>query len=373
MADETPTGRRAGHRGGEPAHGGPRPAADRRAGPADHRRGRAGQRGGARGAARDRAARPWRWSRRSTPAGAGSTWAPAPAAGSARSTPPRSRRPSGCRRSGCRRSSRAGPRRWSARSKAPRTTSRRRRASSTSSSSARATPWSRSPRAAARRSRSSALEHARRRGARAIAITCAPGSPLAKAAEIAIVAVVGPEVIAGSTRMKGGLAQKMILHTLSTAVMVRLGRVQGNLMTGLLAVNSKLQDRGVRILCELTGRRPRRRGARARGGRAARSRRRSKSSRAAARTPGLEAAFQRRRRVERVRRDDAVGVEADHQVHASRSCRTACSGSGRRSRCGGRPRRRCATARRTCGARRRAWCGRSGAGRSCRSGSRGRR
>src|SRR5262245_43498356 len=98
-----------------------------------------------------------------------------------------------------------------------------------------------------------ALEHARRRGARAIAITCAPESPLAKAAEIAIVAVVGPEVITGSTRMKGGLAQKMILHTLSTAVMVRLGRVHGNLMTGLLAVNSKLHDRGVRILCELTG------------------------------------------------------------------------------------------------------------------------
>jgi N-acetylmuramic acid 6-phosphate etherase len=96
-----------------------------------------------------------------------------------------------------------------------------------------------------------ALEHAKRRGARALAITCAPDSPLAKAAEIAIVAVVGPEVIAGSTRMKGGLAQKMILHTLSTAVMVRLGRVQGNLMTGLRAVNSKLQARGVRILCEL--------------------------------------------------------------------------------------------------------------------------
>jgi N-acetylmuramic acid 6-phosphate etherase len=96
-----------------------------------------------------------------------------------------------------------------------------------------------------------ALEHARRRGARAIAITCAPNSPLAERADIAIVAVVGPEVIAGSTRMKGGLAQKMILHTLSTAVMVRLGRVQGNLMTGLRAVNSKLQERGVRILCEL--------------------------------------------------------------------------------------------------------------------------
>jgi N-acetylmuramic acid 6-phosphate etherase len=96
-----------------------------------------------------------------------------------------------------------------------------------------------------------ALEHARRRGARAIAITCVPDSPLVKQAEIAIVAVVGPEVIAGSTRMKGGLAQKMIAHTLSTAVMVRLGRVHGNLMTGLRAVNSKLQDRGVRILCEL--------------------------------------------------------------------------------------------------------------------------
>jgi N-acetylmuramic acid 6-phosphate etherase len=98
-----------------------------------------------------------------------------------------------------------------------------------------------------------ALEHARRRGARAIAITCAPDSPLARQAEVAIVAVVGPEVIAGSTRMKGGLAQKMILHTLSTAVMVRLGRVHGNLMTGLRAVNSKLQERGVRILCELAG------------------------------------------------------------------------------------------------------------------------
>jgi len=96
-----------------------------------------------------------------------------------------------------------------------------------------------------------ALDHAKRRGARAIAITCAPDSKLARAAEIAIVAVVGPEVIAGSTRMKGGLAQKMILHTLSTAVMVRLGRVQGNLMTGLRAVNSKLHERGVRILCEL--------------------------------------------------------------------------------------------------------------------------
>ncbi len=97
------------------------------------------------------------------------------------------------------------------------------------------------------------IEHARRVGARTIGITCVPDSPLASSAEIAIVAVVGPEVIAGSTRMKGGLAEKMILHTLSTAVMVKLGRVQGNLMTGLRAVNTKLQERGVRILCELAG------------------------------------------------------------------------------------------------------------------------
>ncbi len=99
----------------------------------------------------------------------------------------------------------------------------------------------------------SAVEHARSVGARTIAITCVPGSPLAERAEIAIVAEVGPEVITGSTRMKGGLAEKMILHTLSTAVMVKLGRVQGNLMTGLRAVNTKLQERGVRILCELAG------------------------------------------------------------------------------------------------------------------------
>ncbi len=95
------------------------------------------------------------------------------------------------------------------------------------------------------------LQHARRIGAPSIAITCAPESPLAAQADVPIVAAVGPEVIAGSTRMKGGLAQKMILHALSTAVMVRLGRVRGNLMTGIRAVNSKLRERALGILVQL--------------------------------------------------------------------------------------------------------------------------
>ena len=97
-----------------------------------------------------------------------------------------------------------------------------------------------------------ALEEAREVGARRIAISCDPGSPLARAAEIAIAPEVGPEVIAGSTRMKGGLAQKMVLHLLSTTVMVRLGRVEGNQMTNLMPASRKLQHRAVRIVASLT-------------------------------------------------------------------------------------------------------------------------
>jgi N-acetylmuramic acid 6-phosphate etherase len=96
------------------------------------------------------------------------------------------------------------------------------------------------------------LEAAHEVGARTIAITCDKCSPLAEAAEIAIVPEVGPEVIAGSTRMKGGLAQKMILHLLSTSVMVRLGYVDGNLMTNMMPASQKLRERGVRILMSLT-------------------------------------------------------------------------------------------------------------------------
>jgi len=97
------------------------------------------------------------------------------------------------------------------------------------------------------------LEAARAVGARRIAITCDPRSPLAAAAEIAIAPDTGPEVIAGSTRMKAGLAQKMVLHQLSTAVMVRLGRVERNRMTWLRPGSRKLWQRAVRLVAELGG------------------------------------------------------------------------------------------------------------------------
>jgi N-acetylmuramic acid 6-phosphate etherase len=96
-----------------------------------------------------------------------------------------------------------------------------------------------------------AVEHARDRGARTIGITCNPGSPLARSVELPLVVVVGPEAITGSTRMKGGLAQKIVLHALSTTVMVRLGRVRGNLMTEVRAVSSKLRSRGASIVARL--------------------------------------------------------------------------------------------------------------------------
>ena len=95
------------------------------------------------------------------------------------------------------------------------------------------------------------LEVAREVGARRIAITCDPSSPLAAAAEVAIAPRVGAEVIAGSTRMKGGLVQKMILHQLSTAVMVKLGRVEGNRMTYLRPASRKLWARALRLVMEL--------------------------------------------------------------------------------------------------------------------------
>ncbi len=88
-------------------------------------------------------------------------------------------------------------------------------------------------------------------GARTIAITCDPGSPLAESVEISIAPRVGAEVVTGSTRMKGGLAQKMILSALSTSVMVRMGRVRGNHMTHISPASSKLRGRAVRIVMEL--------------------------------------------------------------------------------------------------------------------------
>ncbi len=95
------------------------------------------------------------------------------------------------------------------------------------------------------------VAYARKVGSSTIAVTCVPDSPLARSVDIPIVVVVGPEAITGSTRLKGGLAQKMTLHALSTAVMIRLGRVRGNLMTRLKPLNVKLRERATRLVAEL--------------------------------------------------------------------------------------------------------------------------
>lgn len=93
-----------------------------------------------------------------------------------------------------------------------------------------------------------AVAHARAIGAFTAAITCVPGSAITEAVDVAIVPVVGPEVLAGSTRMKAGTAQKLVLNMISTTAMIQLGYVRGNRMTNMRARNSKLQERAVRIL-----------------------------------------------------------------------------------------------------------------------------
>ena len=98
-----------------------------------------------------------------------------------------------------------------------------------------------------------AIEHARQLGALTIALTSAPGSLITRAAELSIVPVVGPEVIAGSTRMKAGTAQKLVLNMLSTAAMIQLGYVTGNRMTNVQTRNVKLRARAERILSAEAG------------------------------------------------------------------------------------------------------------------------
>lgn len=98
-----------------------------------------------------------------------------------------------------------------------------------------------------------AVEHARSLGAFTVAITCAPGSPITRAAEVSIVPVVGPEVVTGSTRLKAGTAQKLVLNMISTATMIQLGYVTGNRMTNLLPRNEKLRARSLRIFIAETG------------------------------------------------------------------------------------------------------------------------
>lgn len=95
-----------------------------------------------------------------------------------------------------------------------------------------------------------ATAYARARGAYTAAVTCNQGTPLAEVADIAIIAEVGPEVVSGSTRMKASTAQKMILNMITTGTMTRLGYVYENLMVNVHMQNSKLVERGIRILMQ---------------------------------------------------------------------------------------------------------------------------
>ena len=98
-----------------------------------------------------------------------------------------------------------------------------------------------------------ALLHAKKIGGLTVAITCNPDSRMAAEADVSIAPVVGPEIIAGSSRMKAGTAQKLILNMISTATMIRLGLVYSNLMSNLRATNEKLVRRACAILAEETG------------------------------------------------------------------------------------------------------------------------
>jgi N-acetylmuramic acid 6-phosphate etherase len=98
-----------------------------------------------------------------------------------------------------------------------------------------------------------AVEYARQRGATTIAVTCNKGSYLGRAANLEIVADVGPEVISGSTRMKAGTAQKLICNMLTTGAMTRLGYVYGNQMVNVHIKNEKLVERGLNILMNVVG------------------------------------------------------------------------------------------------------------------------
>ncbi len=98
-----------------------------------------------------------------------------------------------------------------------------------------------------------AVEHATAKGAATVGLSCNPGSPLERAADYPITPEVGPEVVTGSTRMKSGTAQKLVLNMISTGLMVRTGCVLGNLMVNVQVKNAKLADRAERIVREVCG------------------------------------------------------------------------------------------------------------------------
>jgi N-acetylmuramic acid 6-phosphate etherase len=99
----------------------------------------------------------------------------------------------------------------------------------------------------------SALEYARSKGAKTVAIVAAPSTPMAKVADVTIETAVGPEIITGSTRMKAGTAQKLVLNMISTVTMIRLGMTYSNWMINVSMTNAKLKERGVNILREVLG------------------------------------------------------------------------------------------------------------------------
>ena len=98
-----------------------------------------------------------------------------------------------------------------------------------------------------------ALRYAKQQGAFTVAVACASKSPIAAIADVDLTALTGAEVVTGSTRMKAGTAQKMILNMLSTGAMIRLGKVYGNLMVDVAATNEKLRERALRIVMEVSG------------------------------------------------------------------------------------------------------------------------
>src|SRR5260221_1081059 len=98
-----------------------------------------------------------------------------------------------------------------------------------------------------------AVQFARKKGARTVALVCNPDSELGRSVEIEIVAQVGPETLSGSTRMKAGTAQKMVLNMLTTGAMARLGYIYGNLMVNVHTKNKKLVERGLGILEKAAG------------------------------------------------------------------------------------------------------------------------
>ncbi|GMQ26481.1 N-acetylmuramic acid 6-phosphate etherase [Algoriphagus sp. oki45] len=97
------------------------------------------------------------------------------------------------------------------------------------------------------------VKQAREKGLLTGCITCNPDSPLSQAVEYPIEVVVGPEFVTGSTRMKSGTAQKLVLNMISTTVMIKLGRVKGNKMVDMQLSNAKLVDRGTKMIMEATG------------------------------------------------------------------------------------------------------------------------